>query len=256
MLSLKQLRSAATEINRVLGCDPPIDIDGTVDEIVLGIRTASTLIEPTDFFSKSTKVVIDELSPIKTPTAEEPEPEEKKAEVLKEETPDDLDEEEDDYDVLEQIAKATQINDLKKLVKDNDKFKSLRKHLTSYKSIDILRTDMEETIGVGATAAYVNQGREDPVIPVVPEIKLSKIPYTGSKTKYYEVSSVNPEIKLGVKVKFISAGNSRVAPRDELVGTVDRIKTDPKKSANEVVRISTHVGKFYKTTKSITIIKE
>ena len=60
-MKIKELKEAAKDLNKVLGCEPPIDVKG--DEAILeaDIKEAAELLVPSDKIKPGTRKVIDEL---------------------------------------------------------------------------------------------------------------------------------------------------------------------------------------------------
>jgi hypothetical protein len=195
------LRKAAEEFNSVMGLKPAIDIEAPLSELIPQLKEAIGWIDPEDVFSRTTRMVIDELSAEVEADKASDQPQATEPEEVEEET-------------VEPEAKETE----------------------------------EEA---EPTPAYVNQDREEErkkVLFFEPTTKSNK-----SGVAYYQKSSVIPNLSVGSKVRFTTAGNSRVAPNKDLIGVVKKIKTDPKKTPHEVLQIETAEGMFYKTTKSVTL---
>jgi hypothetical protein len=276
MFSLKALRSAAEELNDVMGLKPPIDTNGTVEDLVASIKDSIQYIDPKlDHFTKGTQAVIDELG---------------KPEGNVDGFADNQTEDDNPDGIVNQIEDAAKLNDLKTIAKTNDLFKEIRGQLSSYRTADQLREDMLAlaTPDNGPEAEYVNPDRdeepeeeaEEPVITksslkkpkvIIPsmdddeepeeEVKKPKNEFTGIKpkgsgsVKYFEKSAVVKGLSVGSEVMFLTSFNSKVAPNKSLMGKVTAIKVDPKKSDTEYVKIQTKLGVFYKTSKSVTITK-
>lgn len=261
MISLKLLKKAADEFNSVMRLDPPIDTSIPAADLINEIKDSIKYVDPVqDVFSDDVQSVINEL------VEEAVEPEEGN---------------DGDAETLEdQIMNAERIGELREIAKADAVFKSMRGQLASFKTIDDLRDAMMEALqreapeeeGVEPTAGYVDQdneededtdepvhqtdrpaktGRKEVPIPVAKEKKPTRV----SSVVQYERSSVNKAIVKGTKVRFTTAGNSTVAPSEVLIGEVLEIKTDVKKTPNEVLKIQTRKGVFHKATKSVEIAK-
>lgn len=85
MVSIAQLRAAATEFNEVMGLDPPINTrTSDVEELMKKIKEAIKYIDPVqDVFSEDTALVIEEMSRKSRVTEEEEAP----SRVVKKPTP-------------------------------------------------------------------------------------------------------------------------------------------------------------------------
>ena len=183
MLSKKQLQDATKELQDVLGCDPPLESDGEVKDLIEGIKDAIDLIEE-DEFSPETQLVIDTLRP---PVVE--------------------------------LKAVTEIDDI----------------------------EDEE-----ATPDYVDQDKDVIRIPVA--VKTPRPKSTTANVLYFEKSDVVSGLVVGSTVSFVTAPNSRVAPKQTLTGKVLQIKIDHNKTGFEVVKIDTKVGSFFKYSKSVKLI--
>lgn len=145
-----QLIKAATELQKELGCKPPIDTKVSKEKEIDGVSypfntylekmivTASTIIEPDDEISDETMAVIRELTESKTPA-----PGEKEEEGPEVET--------GDVDLTELLATTKKLADLKIMVGEYDIFKSLRKKLDDFAGLSgsrELRPFMEKCLGI------------------------------------------------------------------------------------------------------------
>jgi len=248
MLSKKQLQNAITEFNKVMGLNPPLSVDGSIQELTDQIKVAIDYIDPVnDEFTTATSAVIKEF----TGTIVE-------EETTKEVEDDSIDQREltDAEELLVQTTDAETMAELKSIVKANLEFKELRGKVGSYKTIDALRNIMMEYIGAAAaTADYVDQAKEEPQEPVpvkTPKINTKK----GDRAEvlYFKRSEVVKGLTVGAQVKFTTAANSQIAPKTVLKGEVVQIKLDINKTAHEVVRIKTLKGMFFKYSNSVELL--
>lgn len=155
MVKEKELVKAAKELNKLMGCDPPID--ETPGNIAEQIIEAGDIIDwEIDVFSEETLAVLRELG-VGPP-----------------------DEREDDKEDLVRLVKNTgKLADLKKIAKAHDVFKKLRKRLVGYKSLkglSSLRTDMYNIL----------TGELPPPKPAPPVPKVQKAPHTVARAQRRE----------------------------------------------------------------------
>ncbi len=128
MITEKNLRVAAKELNKVLGVDPPLDekledLNALTEQIV----EILDLIDPkNDILSEATIAVVRELNPKIYPEPEEeiPEPE----------------------SLLTEVNGTDDLTELKTIAKANEEFKSIRGKLSSYKKAKDLKNDMLELL--------------------------------------------------------------------------------------------------------------
>jgi len=166
----------------------------------------------------------------------------------------------DEDSLVGEINDAERIKDLKDIARSNDEFKAIRGQLNGYKELEDLRNEMlvildgsvkkaepevkaEAEKEKAAEPAYVKKGNEKQEEPKI-AIK---------ETKQLEESNVVKGLIIGSKVKFTTAANSKIAPKKQLTGEIIQIK-NCNKLKQEVVKIQTKVGDFYKTSKSITLV--
>lgn len=284
-MNTKQLRKAAEEMITVMGLvdddknELTIPAKATDEDIEAVITGAIKYIDPKeDEFTPETQAVIDALKPAKkgkktpapTPEPDEPEPEpEEQNEHLELTTEEAL---------LASVESAEEISELKSLVRNDDHFKSLRIKLISFKSLETLRSVMvgllvkdlpapapEEKLASKKTAKPVKKApvvEEETPEPEPPTTKAKAkdkekpaVKKSAGTTEYFEKSNVIKGMRVGSKVKFTSAPNSKVAPSKELTGEVVVIKISPNRSDEEAVKINTKLGMFYKRSKSVELVK-
>jgi len=175
----KLLVKTAKELNKVCKPDPKIDLEGTKEELITGIKEVVVLIEEGDKFSEEVQAVIDEVLAEVAAEAEEeededvPEPpkadkkkdkkEDKKADKKKVAAPaveeDDDDEEEDDDDdddddddeeedasLYASVKAASKLAELKAIVTANKDFKKLAKIIDTFKNPFILKKAMTDIL--------------------------------------------------------------------------------------------------------------
>jgi len=141
MATLKQLRDAAKELHDVMNLDELLAADAYYAEAKKYIREAAEFIAPDDTFSDATQKVIDAVLD-ETPDA--PMLEENEAvDDLNETAPeDDMPEGDIKAILLDGIADAKTMAELKDIVKYQDIFAPMRNEMTKYKSKDALREAM------------------------------------------------------------------------------------------------------------------
>lgn len=146
MISEKQLRSAAKEMNDVMGLDPEINPKASASVLKEEILKNMEDIEEGDEFTEETQAVFDELKPKKGKKYSKKDDGEEEEEDQTEETEDENDDEEEDDDLRTEIEDAEKLSQLKTIVKEKSAFKSLREDLAAYKDVDDLRDDMIEIL--------------------------------------------------------------------------------------------------------------
>lgn len=174
----KVLVTVATEMNNVLGVDPAIDTDGSVQELTKAIEEGMDLIEAEDEeeFSKEAWGTLIEMG-LEVQAEDDEEDDEDEADEPEDDEEDDEDEEEEDEkpapkskkkkksepapekdempeeDVAElpaYVDETTKMADLKTIVEEYDEFKKLRKNLDEYKGLSgtrELKAAMQEIVG-------------------------------------------------------------------------------------------------------------
>jgi hypothetical protein len=147
MVNLKQLKKAAEEINELPGFDTGIDLDGSEDVLIQGIKEANDFITDDDDLSDSTRAIIEEVM---SPTAKKEKETVKPARgkvpkkvVVEEETEDEEPEEEVEVNVLKFVQEATTIKELKEIAKNYPEFEEVNLKI---KNIDELRDEMMDCL--------------------------------------------------------------------------------------------------------------
>lgn len=193
--TLKELQTAAKELNKVLDLEPAISLAAKEKVLVEKIQEAIELIDPeADTFSKVTQKVIDELTPEAEEEDEEEEEEEeevvvvpakgkkaapapvapakgKKAAPVVEEEDEDEDEEDVEASLYDQVKAAAKNAELKALVAEHVEFKKLRKIIDTFKNAFILKKAMTDILEEGdpsllaAKAAKAAAKVKDPNAP-------------------------------------------------------------------------------------------
>jgi hypothetical protein len=153
MISEKALRTAAKELQDVMGLDPAINLKAKVADLLAEVTNdAIPQIQEGDSFSEATQAVIDEIkggepeeeeAPVKKVVAKKkPAPVEE--EVEEEPEPEEAVEEDDD--LATQIADAQKVSDLAIIVKANSEFKSLKAKLATFTKASVLKAAMLELL--------------------------------------------------------------------------------------------------------------
>ena len=161
----KLLVKTAKELNKVCKPDPKIDLEGTKEELITGIKEVVVLIEEGDKFSEEVQAVIDEVLAEVAAEAEEeededvPEPpkadkkkdkkEDKKADKKKVAAPaveEDDDDEEEDASLYASVKAASKLAELKAIVTANKDFKKLAKIIDTFKNPFILKKAMTDIL--------------------------------------------------------------------------------------------------------------
>jgi hypothetical protein len=136
---LKQLKTAAREINEIYGQNPPINVKGTEDEIIDGLKEALTEKDDDDEFTEKTAEVVEYIESLskkadkkKPSKKKEPEPEDD------DEDTDDEDSDDDVEDVEEEIVveKKSKKSDKKAPVKEEKKAKEEKAPVKEEKKAD------------------------------------------------------------------------------------------------------------------------
>jgi hypothetical protein len=149
MLSEKELRAAAKELQSVLIMDPPIDSKAKIPVLTEQMKEAIEEIKPGDEFSEETQAVIDELS---GKAGADDDDEEEEAPVAKkkvakkvapvEEVDDEPEDDEEEASLEDQIDACQKVAELTPIVKANAVFKSLLKKLPTFTKGSVLKAEM------------------------------------------------------------------------------------------------------------------
>lgn len=148
-LDIQTLKTAAKELNEALGLDPVIDTGkkATVESLTEELEETADMIDlENDDISKDTLGVLEELGFITAP-AEAPD-DDTPEEGTPEEAADDDIPEDDFTDLIEMVEDAEDLKALKKLIKKEDAFESLRKEAPGMFEAGVLRTKMLACLGV------------------------------------------------------------------------------------------------------------
>lgn len=159
----KSVRSAAKELNKVLGLEPALDVKAKLPALTKEIKECieeEGVITDEDEFTDATQAVLDEIggeaeededdAPVKkskgkkkpAPEPEEDDDDEDDDEENDEDDEEDVDEDDDEDSLADQIEEASKVSELKAIVKENDEFKPLRKKLASHKNTKALKKAM------------------------------------------------------------------------------------------------------------------
>ena len=183
MITLKQMQSAAKEINALFG-NEAINVKAKEDALKEQLIQAQELITPDDELTKGTQAVLDELTEkpakkVATPApaakgkgkkapepVEEEEEEDEADEDSDEDEVDEDEEEEDDEDLealKEEVEAADILKELKDIAADNEIFETLNKKIKSFKKVDDLKEAMSEVIltALGENTEDVSEDDED-----------------------------------------------------------------------------------------------
>ena len=60
-MKIQELKEAAKDLNKVVGCEPPIDMNGDKEVLIASLMEAAELVVPTDKLRPVTRRVIDQL---------------------------------------------------------------------------------------------------------------------------------------------------------------------------------------------------
>ncbi len=198
MIKLKDLQTAAKELNEVLGLDPEINPKLKEVELTAQVKKAIELTTEDDEFSKTTQAVIKELTaPVKkekkgkviATKVEEVEDIEDEIEEEEDEEEDELDatefvgdeeEEEEiskDDTLREEIETAPNIKFLKELaVTNGDLFPNVMKTIKKAKNIDELRYAMLAELDSANTTEEIVEEAEEEIVEEVKPAKKEKAP--------------------------------------------------------------------------------
>jgi len=265
------LVKAAKELDKLLFEEPQIDFTQSPEKLVDSLMEASKELESDDELTKETIDVLGELWEGKDgkltvevceifqglgilPLAKEDMKEGPEDAIIVD-------------SLVEEVEDAERLKDLKDIAKSNDEFKEIRGKLSGYKDVDDLRGDMLDILDLApeetepeeapeekaAEPEYVqkmNKKKEEPKakMEVIKGGKKEEI----KKTVQLEKSNIIKGLVVGSKVQFTTAANSKKAPKKKLTGTITQIKNCNKLN-QEVVQITTKLGVFHKTSKSITL---
>jgi cellobiose-specific phosphotransferase system component IIB len=261
MAKLLDLKKAAKEMYEVMILDTPLDENSNSLEAEMYIRKAMVLIEPQDLFSETTQEIIDSLEPYEEVETPKKVPEKKVTPIVEKEIvpekPKDVEFTTDD--LVMEIKNTKKLESLKSLAKKNVLFKSIHKDIAIYQTLSTLQSDMLDILLSGPQKEYVDQDRESTVqklkTPVIVLPKKKKHSANAQNITILSESSVISGLVVGSVVQFVTAANSKVCPKKELIGTIDTIKLDLNKTTNEVVKIICPEGHFYKYSKSVVLVK-
>lgn len=198
MATKKDLIKAATEMNNVMGLQPPIKVDGTEEELKAGIQEAITFIDPVaDHFTKPTQAIIDEFTS-------------KDEDDDDDEEPENAPQEDEDADVptakaepvksplATQVSAAKKTSDLLAILTGNKEFKTVQKELAEIKNPIILKKRMMNFLTTGKNAP-VEKPQEStakaPKAAAVPKAKPAKT--TTKVVGYSRIDSVCDVLKEG-----------------------------------------------------------
>lgn len=144
MISEKELRSAAKELQSVLIMDPPIDSKAKLAVLTEQVKEAIAEIKPGDEFSEETQAVIDELSGAGDEEEEVPAPKKK---VAKKVAPVEEEEEEEEESLIDQVTAAPlKLSVMTAFVKENAELKSLVKKLPTFEKASVLKAAILELL--------------------------------------------------------------------------------------------------------------
>jgi hypothetical protein len=192
---MKQLIKAAEELNEVIGIEPAIPTKKTTEEdLTDAIIEAAGLLTEGDMLSEETCKVLEELNVLPGFMKNEPndvEEEDVEEEDVEEE---DVEEEKSSYADLVKQIKATsklpltdRVIALKKLVKENEVFTSLRKTIAGKFNAEDLREDMLTILIKGeAEAAAPKEEAPEKKAPAAKKEKPAKAPRARSKKSIIE----------------------------------------------------------------------
>lgn len=244
MATKKDLIKAATEMNNVMGLQPPIKLDGTEEELKAGIQEAITFIDPVaDHFTKPTQAVIDEFTS-------------KDEDDDDDEEPENAPQEDEDADVptakaepvksplATQVSAAKKTVDLLAILTGNKEFKAVQKELGEIKNPIILKKRMMNFLTTGKNAP-VEKPQEPKAkaekAPTVPKAKPAKT--TTKVVGYSRIDSVCDVLKEGVP-----------ATVKELVELSDTKYTDKTGKASNLSEAKTVTGFVVKICRNLDIV--
>ena len=182
---MKQLIKAAEELNEVIGIEPAIPTKKTTEEdLTDAIIEAAGLLTEGDMLSEETCKVLEELNVLPGFMKNEPNDVEEE----------DVEEEKSSYADLVKQIKATsklpltdRVIALKKLVKENEVFTSLRKTIAGKFNAEDLREDMLTILIKGeAEAAAPKEEAPEKKAPAAKKEKPAKAPRARSKKSIIE----------------------------------------------------------------------
>lgn len=245
MATKKDLIKAATEMNNVMGLQPPIKLDGTEEELKAGIQEAITFIDPVaDHFTKPTQAVIDEFA---SPAEDEDE----------EEPATDAPQEDEDEDnepapkaepvkspLATQVSAAKKTADLLAILTGNKEFKAVQKELGEIKNPIILKKRMMNFLTTGKNAPVEKLQEPKAKAEKAPTVSKAKPAKTTTKVVgYSRIDSVCDVLKEGVP-----------ATVKELVELSDTKYTDKTGKASNLSEAKTVTGFVVKICRNLDIV--
>ncbi len=194
------LIKAATDLQKVCGFEPAIITKGkSVEELEAILQEAKEEVTPDDKLSKMTKDVLAQLPEVKkeeVPAKEEKKGKKKKGQKVKEEKKETkvkatskkekAPKKDENEELKQEIADAKKMKPLKKIVKANDLFKSIRPKLSGYSSVKSLQKVLLKVLD-GSLVIKDTKASKD---------KKDKPAYVGISKKD-QVKFFNPLIKSG-----------------------------------------------------------
>lgn len=218
MSTVKQLKAAAVELNKVLfDGNPEIDVNADEDAFMALMQEAVGLIKPDDVFSKPTQAVVTYLKTLIEAETEAPE-DGIVAEEIIEEDADEYEDEDEDEDVeieqlKEDVESAIKISELKAYAKENLIFAALVPSLGTYKVADVLRESMLNILN--NPAKQIVEEDEEPVADII-KAKVFEKP-TPSKT------IVVPKAEKPKAEKVEKEAKEEAAPRKRTSTTKEKV---------------------------------
>lgn len=225
---LDQLAAAAEDLNEVLGLEPPIETDGvTKSNLESKITEAAGLLAEEDEITKGTRAIIDSLTEQKEPEEEE---EEETAKAEKMEGP-----------TLEEVIQSSKRGQLKKLIKSEPEFESLRDRLDEFRGASSMRKAMLKILKF---ARYFEISFGDPkeaVAEEAPKAHASKPEKPKAANKAPTKEKTNKQKRPGVIASIVeaieNAGEKGISKESILKILVKKFPDRQEKSMKNTINI-------------------